>query len=315
MPAFTEKTGNGSAGESRRSLGLFVTQIVEHLPEGGLRISHSRWHRKGLPPIELSSKAGALPAKPVVNPWLQLWAPQRLAWWIAVLFVIGSACFAVASFAANWPQYCPAVLVHSGIINAVFFAGSIFFTLAAWLQLEEAINGDVADILASHGIDRPGWRWFGWKPHNAGYSASLLLFAGTVLFNLNTGDALLPQLTWGQEEVLIWIPDVIGSLCFLASGYLALVEISQGAWSWQSRQLSWWIVMVNLLGCIAFMVSAGFGYFVPGSGQTEWPWGANFCTLLGALCFLVASYLMIPEQAGAGRSIDTLPGSGAEKAA
>jgi hypothetical protein len=315
MTSSTEKPGAGSAGDIQRSLGFFVTLIIEHLPEGGLRISHSRWHRKGLPPIELSGEAGALPAKPAANPWLQLWAPHRLAWWIAIFFIIGSACFAAASFASNWPQYFPAVLVHGSIINSVFFTGSIFFTTAAWLQLEEAINGDVAEIGTSPGNERPDWRWFAWKPHNAGYSASLVQFAGTVLFNFNTGDALLPQLTWHQEEVLIWTPDVIGSICFLASGYLAVVEVSHRAWSWQPRQLSWWIVMINLLGCIAFMVSAVFGYFVPGSEEAEWSWGANFYTLLGALCFFFASYLMIPELAGAGRTIEVPTGSVAAKPA
>ena len=227
MLSFTEKSGYGSTQDIHRSLGLFITLIVEHLPEGGLRISHSRWHRKGLPPIELSGEAKAWPVKPSVNPWLQLWAPHRLAWWIAIFFIMGSAGFAVASLASNWPQYFPAALVHDSILNTVFFTGSIFFTTAAWLQLEEAINGDVADIGASPGSDRPAWRWFAWKPHNAGYSASLVQFAGTVLFNFNTGDALLPQLSWHQEEVLIWTPDVIGSICFLASGYLAVVEATQ----------------------------------------------------------------------------------------
>jgi small-conductance mechanosensitive channel len=125
----------------------------------------------------------------------------------------------------------------------------------------------------------------------------------------------MPQLSWWQKEALIWIPDVIGSICFLISGYLALVEVSHRAWSWQPHQLSWWIVMINLLGCIAFMVAAVFGYFAPGGGEAEWSWGANFYTLLGALCFFIASYLMIPEQAGAGRSIDIPSGPDAAKAA
>ena len=64
--------------------------------------------------------------------------------------------------------------------------GSIFFTAAAWLQLEEAVNGDVADIITLPVRGRTSWRWLAWKPHNAGYSSSLLLFAGTILFNFNT---------------------------------------------------------------------------------------------------------------------------------
>jgi len=304
MLSITEQLEGDATRVIHRSLGFFVTRLVEHLPDGRQRISHSRWHRKGLPPIELASDGTALPASPAGNPWLQLWAPRRLSWWIAILFVIGSACFAVASFAANWPQYCPAELAHGSIVNGIYFFGSIFFTAAAALQLEEAINGDVADIIASAGKGRPRWRWLAWKPRNAGFSASSIQFLGTLLFNLNTGDAMLLQLTWRQEDVLIWTPDVIGSICFLVSGYLALVEVSHGFWSYQPRQLSWWIVTINLLGCVAFMTAALFGYFVPGSGNAAWSWGANFYTLLGALCFFIASYLMLPEQAGAGRTID-----------
>jgi hypothetical protein len=315
MSSFTENLEENATRVIHRSLGFFVTRLVEHLPDGGQRISHSRWHRKGLPPIELASGGKALRVMmPTTSPWLQLWAPLKLAWWIAILFVIGSACFAVASFAANWPGYCPAALVHGSVVNTVFFAGSLFFTAAAGLQLEEAINGDLADMAMSSGTERPRWRWLAWKPRNAGFSASFIQFIGTLLFNLNTGDAMLSQLTWLQEEILIWTPDVIGSICFLASSYLALVEVSHRVCSYQPRQLSWWIVMINLLGSIAFMVAALFDYFVPNSGNMEWSWGANFYTLLGALCFFVASYLMIPEQAGAGRSLEVPPALAAAKA-
>lgn len=315
MLPVTEKLEDSTARVLHRSLGFFVTRVVEHLPDGSQRISHSRWHRKGLPPIELASDGSLLQVTPAANPWLQLWAPRRLAWWIAVFFVIGSACFAAGSLAANWPQYCPAALAHSSVVNAVFFVGSLFFTTAAGLQLEEAINGDVADIGTSAGTHRPGWRWLAWKPHSAGYSASLIQFIGTLLFNLNTADAMLSQLTWLEEQVLIWTPDVIGSVCFLAASYVALVEVSHRIWSYQPRQLSWWIVVINLLGSIAFMLAATFNYFVPSSGKAEWAWGANFFTLLGAMCFFIASYLMIPELAGAGRTIDVPSGSVAAKAA
>jgi len=243
------------------------------------------------------------------NPWLRLWAPQRLAWWIAVVFIIGSACFAAGSFASNWPGYWPAGFVDGSSVNAVFFVGSLFFTTAAGLQLLEAINGDVADIVVSSRTHRRLWRWFAWKPHNAGYSASFIQFVGTLLFNVNTADAMLAQLSQPQAELLIWAPDVLGSICFLVASYLALVEVSHRFWSLQPNQLSWWIVIINLLGSIAFMLAAAFSFILPSGGGVEWLWGANFFTLLGAVCFLVASYLMIPELFGAGSPIDVPSGS------
>jgi hypothetical protein len=137
MSFVTENLEEDATKVLHRSLGFFFTRLVEHLPDGGQRISHSRWHRKGLPPIELASDGTAVQVAPTRNPWLQLWVPRKLAWWIAILFVIGSACFAIASFAANWPQYCPSALAHGSVVNSVYFVGSIFFTAAAGLQLPD----------------------------------------------------------------------------------------------------------------------------------------------------------------------------------
>jgi hypothetical protein len=309
MSAITEKVDGGADRVIRRALGFFVTALVEYLPDGRQRISHSRWHRKGLPPIEVASDGTAMRVRPATSPWLRLWAPQRLAWWIAVVFIVGSACFAAGSFASNWPGYWPAEFVNGSGINSVFFVGSLFFTAAAGLQLLEAINGDVADIVASTGTHRRHWRWLAWKPHNAGYSASFIQFVGTLLFNVNTADAMLSQLSRRQAELLIWAPDVLGSICFLVASYLALVEVSHRFWSLQPDQLSWWIVIINLLGSVAFMSAAAFSFILPSGGGAEWLWGANFFTLLGAICFFVASYLMIPELFGAGRAIEVRPGS------
>ncbi|NOY12470.1 MAG: hypothetical protein GXP51_01895 [Deltaproteobacteria bacterium] len=153
--------------------------------------------------------------EPGFNPWLRFWAPQRLAWWISLLFIIGSACFIVGSFISIWPQLIPANLTGGDIINMVFFVGSLFFTMSAWLQFLEAINGDVGEIgTIVSGVHR-NWRWFAWKPHNAGFCASLIQLIGTFLFNANTADAMLSGLTSAQEKSLIWIPDFIGSVCFL----------------------------------------------------------------------------------------------------
>jgi len=286
----------------RHTVGIFITRVVEHLPDGRQRVSHSRSHRKGLPPFEIGRDGIGVRAALVANPWLHLWAPHRLAWWIAVLFIIGSSCFALGGFASNWPQYLPPGFKDSSVINMVFFVGSLFFTSAAWLQLLEAINGDVADI----GTPGRSWRWFAWKPHNAGYSASLIQLIGTVLFNLNTADAMITGLGWVGEDLLIWTPDVIGSVCFLVASYLALIEVSHRFWSIQPRQVEWWIAMLNMLGSVAFMLAAVFTVFLPPSGEMEWAWGADFFTLLGAAGFFSASYLMIPELFGATGNNDTL---------
>ena len=118
------KTTTGKA--AHYTAGFFITRVVQLLPDGRQLLLHSRWHRKGLPPVQVGSDGTALRVAPVAKPWLQLWAPHRIAWWIALLFIIGSACFALGSFASNWPHYCPLWLTNSPIINTLI--NNTFFT-------------------------------------------------------------------------------------------------------------------------------------------------------------------------------------------
>ena len=60
------------------------------------------------------------------------WRPDRSGWWMGMLFAVGSICFAVASFASQWAS------APRPAIGVTFFAGSIFFTLAAFVQLRTA---------------------------------------------------------------------------------------------------------------------------------------------------------------------------------
>jgi hypothetical protein len=128
--------------------GPFITHRVQTLPNGRHRVAHSRRHRKGLPPHEVATAAEATVARAThVGAFRHLWAPDRLGWWIAVFFALGSMHFLVGALAATWPQEGPAALRNPITLGAVFFVGSIFFTTAAWLQWLEALNGDVATAL------------------------------------------------------------------------------------------------------------------------------------------------------------------------
>ena len=254
----------------------------------------SRRHRKGLGALVYSPE-GALRRARGLNPWLRFWAPDRLTWWIAWLFIIGSAHFTVGGLLSTYPHALPKVLHGAGVVNWIFFIGSLFFTSAAYLQLLEATNGDVAD-LASH-VRHHGrsWRWFAWRPKNAGYLASLIQLFGAVLFNVNTADAMLTGLGWEGEDLLVWTPNMLGCICFLVASYLGLVEVSHARWSFQPAQVAWWIAFINLLGSVGFQISAVFSVSLPGVPDAQALWFASFFTLLGAIGFLLGSYLMLPE--------------------
>ena len=105
---------------------------------------------------------------------------------------------------------------------------------------------------------------FGWRPHDIGWLSRALQFIGTILFNFNTFDAMIPSLNWFQQDLLIWVPDIVGSILFLASGYLAFIETCHAHWAWNPRSISWWVVFTNLLGCVGFMISALFAIVLPG---------------------------------------------------
>jgi len=72
-------------------------------------------------------------AAPIFTEQTSWWAPRRRGWWLAVLFIVGSLCFAVGSFP-------PTAAILGAAAGPVFFLGSIFFTTAAYLQYYEASN-------------------------------------------------------------------------------------------------------------------------------------------------------------------------------
>jgi hypothetical protein len=115
------------------------------------------------------------------------------------------------------------------------------------------------------------------------------------LFNVNTFDALLPGLDWLQDDLLIWTPDVMGSICFLAASGLAVVEYGHAEKIWNPADVSLWIVSVNLLGSVFFGVSAVFAVTLPVNAELLDAWMANAFTCLGAACFFAGAYLLLPE--------------------
>ena len=66
--------------------------------------------------------------------------------------------------------------------------------------------------------------------------------------------------------------------------------------------LEWKIAAVNLLGCIAFGISAIAAFWVPSEGSVVDLAAANLFTAFGGLCFLVGAVLLLPESAAGARA-------------
>ncbi len=67
-----------------------------------------------------------------------LWAASELNWWIGSLFALGATLFTLGSVMSLAPSLLERLGLGTHHVNAVYFAGSIPFTAAAWLQLHQA---------------------------------------------------------------------------------------------------------------------------------------------------------------------------------
>ncbi len=216
------------------------------------------------------------------------WVPSDPGWWVAVLFMVGSACFALGAF----PLYASAVGVTAD--GVTYFVGSIFFTSAALLQL-------LVSAGALHGGDRPfsgaRWRALVRAPRRPEWWAGVVQFGGTLLFNVSTFLALQQNLTAVQANRRVWTPDVLGSIAFLAASGLAFAGVRKPWLAWRPRNLDWSIATLNMTGSIAFGVSALAAHVVTTTGDLHNAELANLGTFVGAVCFLVGALLLMPDDA------------------
>jgi hypothetical protein len=121
-------------------------------------------------------------------------------------------------------------------------------------------------------------------------------FAGTLFFNLSTFAAMQDGLSTKQENRLVWSPDVFGSACFLISGALAYRVASGYRLRPVHRDDSWRTAAINLAGCVLFGIAAIASFVVPSSGSILDLAASNWCTALGALCFLIGAVRIYPRK-------------------
>jgi hypothetical protein len=263
-----------------KTIGPFVTRIVHRRPDGSEDMRTSRRHRKRF------GSAGSEGKRPL----LLLWRLTSLNWWIALLFMIGSLHFAVGSVLVL------AGSAHIFLINSIYFVGSLFFTSAGYSQYYQAINAPEAVDGNGRTLPISKRRYFAWQPQRIGFWATFPQFLGTIAFNFNTFNAFIAK-GWLGYDVLIWAPDFVGSVLFLISGTTAVFEFCHRFYCWQSHNLTWWIVIINFAGCVAFMLSAFAAFVRPNPVFANLAIWSTLFTLIGAICFFVGAYLMWPEMA------------------
>ena len=153
-------------------------------------------------------------------------------------------------------------------------------------------------------------RFFVFQPRRIDWWATVVQLAGTVFFNISTGVTLSSDLSAQAAHQHVWRPDAVGSVCFLVASALAWFEACHGWAAWLPRSWSWWITLLNLVGSVAFGVSAVAGYISPTTGQLHNAELSNLGTFIGALCFLAGALLLLPERTEGTSPAATIPATG-----
>lgn len=262
--------------------GPFVIRELVRRPDGELVELSARRHRKGRrpQPADVARTAGRGPA-----PHAVVWAPHDVGWWVGVLFILGSACFAAGSIPALSSAVSPK------LISSIFFVGSLLFTSAGYLQYAQAISAAGVGERVRH-------RWLGISPRGIGWWSAAVQLLGTVFFNVTTFEGLRTGFTTHQQDLRVWSPDFFGSICFLIASWLAVEEVRAPTgprWRW--REIPWRLVWLNMLGSVFFMASAIGAYVRPATDELLSAVIDNTGTFLGAVCFLWAAWLLLVELA------------------
>lgn len=272
--------------ERAEGAGPFTTRLTWRLAEGGTAVWESRAARK----------RGMLTIRPegaeVTSRYADEVALHRLRMLntvASVAFAVGGALFVAGAAVSQFGSGDP---LES---STIYFVGGLFFNTGAYASLLQTVNaprrGSSADALVTR-----RWRWWSFEPLRIDWLSTFVLLMGTVVFGVNLLDSFLQGLTVQQTNRLIWTPDLVGCLLFLASGHLALIEVGHGRFTARLRDLGWWIVAVNQLGSVLFLVSALADFTDPGTGDAVNVAVANWGTITGAACFSIGGVLQLFER-------------------
>jgi hypothetical protein len=177
-------------------------------------------------------------------------------------FTLGGSLFAAGAFLAATGAELLAV-------NLTYLVGGVFFSLGGWLS-----------ILAAPARGRAR-------------SSAQVLFVGTLLFAVSLVAAFAEGLTPRQSDTWIWFPDMLGCVCFLLSGHLAMLDVGYGRIRIRPGDRDWWIAAVNQLGSYLFLLAGLVAFVRPATSQPVNVDLVNWGTFAGAVCFAVAGVVQV----------------------
>ena len=129
-------------------------------------------------------------------------------------------------------------------VNITYLVGGFFFSLGGYASILLVVNATRDERRATD----ERMRWWGYQPQRRDWLSAVVLFVGTLLFAVSLVAAFAEGLTPRQSNGWIWLPDILGCVCFLVSGHLAMLEVGAGHVVVRVHELGWWVVAVNQLG-------------------------------------------------------------------
>ena len=192
----------------------------------------------------------------------------------AVAFTLGGSLFALGALLAQLG------IGSLTVVNTVYLTGGFFFSLGGYTSI----------LLVADGGRR------------ARVSAAVL-FTGTLLFAVSLVAAFAEGLTPRQSDTWIWLPDILGCVCFLVSGRLAMLDVGAGRAVIRVHRITWWVVAVNQLGSVLFFL-AGVAAFVRPATSSDINAGiVNWGTFAGAVCFAIGGVIQIFDRPTSTRTV------------
>lgn len=264
----------------------FTTALTWDLPDGRTARWSSRAARKRgrLEVRDASGGTSTSATEPVTAARL-----DRINRVAAVSFMIGGALFALGALFAELG------VGSTTSVDVTYLVGGVFFSTGGYASVLQAVN---TPLLVDEGgsLSSPGWQWWGWQRRSIGWLSAFVLFVGTLLFAVSLVAAFAENLTVRQANTWIWVPDMLGCVCFLVSGHLALLEVCHGRIGVRAHELGWWIVFVNQVGSVLFFLAGLAAYTRPATSTALDLSLANWGTFLGAACFVVGGVLQAFER-------------------
>jgi hypothetical protein len=204
----------------------------------------------------------------------------------AVAFVLGGSLFALG---AVFAQLEVGTLTT---VNITYLVGGFFFSLGGYVSILLVVNA--AD---------ERMRWWGYEPRRRDWLSAAVLFAGTLFFAMSLVAAFAQGLTPRQSNGWIWLPDIIGCVCFLVSGHLAMLDVGGGHVRVRVDLLGWWVVAINQLGSILFFLAGLAAFTRPATSSAIDIGLVNWGTFAGAVCFAVGGVVQVFDKPTTTRTV------------